>query len=65
MQQLITAMSALMQQNTALVAAMTQTQAAPMYNVLPDLSHNLAGFDRLSGSASAKVWLKQLEPTVT
>ena len=65
--QLITAMTALMQQNTILVETVNrnQNQGIQNYNVLPDLSHNIADFDGLSGAAEAKVWLKQLESSAT
>lgn len=62
-QQMMAVMNAMMQQNTALIRAVTQNQVQPTYNVLPDLSHNISEFDGPSGPASAKVWLRQLEST--
>lgn len=35
------------------------------YSVLLDLSHNIQEFDGLSGSASTKIWILQLESTAT
>lgn len=51
-----------MHQNAASVAAVQQPPAAPhqLYNVLSDLSHNIAEFDGLSGPGNVSVWLKQL-----
>ncbi|XP_043472429.1 uncharacterized protein LOC122505073 [Leptopilina heterotoma] len=67
MQQLITAMTNLMQQNATMMNAvnknMAQQQPQQLYNVLPDLSHNMSDFDGLAGPSNAKVWLKQLEST--
>ena len=57
-----------MQQNTALMATVTNKSRDPgkqLFNVLPDLSHNIAEFDGLSEAANAKIWLQQLEFTVT
>ena len=67
MAQLIAAMTHLMQQNTALMATVTKSRdpGNQLFNVLPDLSHNIAEFDGLSGAANAKIWLQQLESTVT
>lgn len=67
-QQLILAMTTLMQQNAAMMAVVNQNMAQQqqpqqLYNVLPDLSHNIADFDGLSGPSNAKAWLKQLEST--
>ena len=64
--QLIQAMTALMNQNATLIQnSNAQRQGVLHYNVLPDLSHNIADFDGLSGATSARVWIKQLESTVT
>lgn len=56
-----------MQQNTALQQQlMNQEQATNtmQYSILPDLSHNTAKFDGLTGAASTKTWLQQLDSTV-
>lgn len=62
MQQLIAAMSAMMTQNAQLLERASQpSPSVPLYNELPDLSHNISQFDRLTGAANAKIWLTQLE----
>lgn len=66
MQQLIQAMTQLMQQNAVLVNTVTQArtnQQTQLYSVLPDLSHSIAYFDGISGAESARAWIKQLETT--
>lgn len=64
MQQLIAAMSAMMTQNAQLLARANQpSPSVPLYNVLPDLSHNISQYDGLTGAANAKIWLTQLETT--
>ena len=64
--QLLAAMTALMQQNTALQQTVSKQQAQTLhYSVLPDLSHNIGEFDGLEGASAAKVWLQQLESTAT
>ena len=67
MSQLIAAMTNLMQQNTALMATVTKSEdpGNQLFNVLFDLSHNIAEFDGLSEAANAKIYLQQLESTVT
>lgn len=66
--QMMYMMNQMIQQNATLVAAIQRQTAVPqppqpMFNVLPDLSHNIAEFDGLSGPANANVWIKQLETT--
>lgn len=69
--QLISTMTALMQQNMTLMNRVSAQQESVKreptyhYNVLPDLSHNIPMFDGISGASSAKIWLKQLESTAT
>ena len=65
MPQLIAAMTQLMQQNAKLMGMVSQGQGNQLFNILPDLSHNIADFDGLSGAANAKIWLQQLESTAT
>ena len=67
MSQLIFAMTQLLNQNAQILNAPRESHAQGMthYNILPDLSHNISNFDGLSGASEARVWLKQLESTVT
>ena len=67
MTQLIAAMTALLTQNATLVEKASKNEGSGMlhYNVLPDLSHNISDFDGISGATSTRVWLKQLESTVS
>ena len=65
MLQLIAAMTQLMQQNATLMGMVSQGQGNQLFNILADLSHNIADFDGLSGAANAKIWLQQLESTAT
>lgn len=67
MTQLLAAMTALMQQNVVLQQqTANQAQLKRMqYNILIDLSHNIGDFDGLSGAASARTWIHQLESIAT
>lgn len=65
--QLLLTLTAILQQNATLIERVTQSRdhQTHHYNVLPDLSHNISNFNGISGAASARVWIKQLESTAT
>ncbi|XP_014215209.1 uncharacterized protein LOC106644286 [Copidosoma floridanum] len=61
---LVQALTDVMRQN-ALILDNAQANQNRNYSVLPDLSHNIAEFDGLTGPGHARAWLKQLESTAT
>lgn len=62
-QQLSQAMAALMESTNAIQNSMASGQQQQLYNVLPDISHNIKDLDGIEDHTAARACIKQLEST--